>query len=282
VSSNSTAPVRIAFSDDMRRYGAEALSAFAQTMLAKKNRGKERFDWSNPSVVARDTYAMSLLAVSEGKADFALLPFVSSQTGYDLVALDDANNLFELAATRIVSVKETYCLAARADDLAIFKHETGISSLPITEILTTGAGEAACRSALAGFEAQGAAIRLTESAQSAGTALAMHRPNKEQPGVRAGVFPEWAVRDNSRYAVLRSNIDENPEQRWMLVMQRANDETVRLDKYKTTDARTRYFYRRMQRIRKGEKSANGIGVILRFKRDGVAATTADIESYLRS
>ncbi|MEM9015340.1 MAG: hypothetical protein AAGB02_09595, partial [Pseudomonadota bacterium] len=78
---------------------------------------------------------------------------------------------------------------------------------------------------------------------------------------------------------------------YFLGVQRATDETALFDKYKTTDARTRYFHRRMRRVLSDHQTIHsdgmtkdvvGLNVLLQFSRTDGAAGIGDIEARLRT
>jgi len=83
---------------------------------------------------------------------------------------------------------------------------------------------------------------------------------------------------------------ETSKTRFMVVRQ-SPDETLYEDAYRTTDAKTRYW---MKRLRDVNRDANaqydvssgedgpGVRVMLRFQRSGSAASIGDVENYLRN
>lgn len=288
--SAKTAP-RVAYSTNGGYGEAEVFEALVQSTITDNGVDAVSYNWEGVTKVVCDTSAMALLMLSEGKADFAVLPYIGREGRYVHSVLHDVNSLFDVVATRIVRLRETYCLAGLADDIATVRSDDNfLYSFSNMEILCEKETEHACRSALKGFAAQGAKVSIVGASQISTQALARaHFSDTAKNGqpsllyqVRTAIMPTHLAQSSSRHVILKDNIQERPREKWVLVFQRAKDETVRLDKYKTTDARTRYFYRRLKKAALERQTALGAGVILRFKRDAHAAAIGDIESYLRN
>ncbi len=278
-------PPRISYCGDQRSGGALAFDALKILMAADSSSRGTAFDWAEAAPAPCDTDAMAMLALSEKKSDFALLPFIQDNGAYDELALHDLNSLFDIVATGIINITEDYCLVARKDDVAAVRYQRAGATPPIRAVFTTQRGEKACRSALEGLAANGASVSLVTSSHAAGAAtVAIDRsrsPNNAIGDLHAAIMPKHLVAQNSRYEILRDNLTERRCRRFLLVLQRAADKSVYFDKYRTTDARTRYFYRRMKRLRAESHHPQGLGVILRFKRSAAAAATSDVEAFLR-
>ena len=269
---------RIAYARALQQYGAEAVDALRQSMVDNEREASLQFDWSAPDLAIRETDAMAMLAVNEGKADVAIIPYIDD-SGYNFAALNDMNSAFDLVATRILCTDTNYCLAAMADDIPTADPQSPPPA--ITELIVSREAGASIENKLAGLAAHGAAISTVDTAQSASRMLVQGNAGAT-PGIRAAIIPQSAASRNSRFTILKENINARPKRQWFLALQRARDETVYFDKYKTTRARARYFCRRLQQIGAANPEACGVGLILRFKRDGDAAATADIERFLRA
>ena len=264
----------------------EAADMLVRSLVAEAGTAADSYDWEHPHKLFYDTSAMALMALSERTVDFAILPFISSQGGYVHSVLHEINSLFDVVATRIINLRDTYCLAALAEEVASIEGAGPGLYFSRMEILGAQETERRCASALKGFAAQGAVISIVGEARIANALLArgtaLPEGDATSSRLRAVIMPTRLAEMNSRYVILEDNIQERADERWMLVFQRARDETVRLDKYKTTDARTRYFYRRLKAVMAEKRAPAGAGVILRFRRDGDAASIGDVESYLRN
>lgn len=73
-----------------------------------------------------------------------------------------------------------------------------------------------------------------------------------------------------------------------MVVRRSVDETLIEDAYRTTDAKTRYWIRRLRDVNQdsrenfGGGTAKGVRVMFRFQRSGAAASIGDVENFLRN
>lgn len=267
--------VRIAYARGQQGAGVAGFREFEKVRDADTNADDAAM---RPAVY--ETNAMALLAVSEKRADYALIPFFDGASGYDFQALHDMGSLFEVAATKIVKINQKYCLAACADDVAVAENAGNVSVPHIREIFATPMNESHCRNVLAGYLATGA--HLSTASSDHAVSVALSQGGSSGPGLLAAVVPEAIAADGSNFVILKHDIGAAPARRWMLAVQRAKDPTVALDKYKTTDARTRYFNRRIKAALHAAPDAIGAGVILRLKRDGAAASAGDVEAYLRN
>ena len=85
--------------------------------------------------------------------------------------------------------------------------------------------------------------------------------------------------------------DADPVKTRFMVVRQAPDESLYEDAYRTTDAKTRYWMKRLRDVNhsankqfKGGKGGGnpGVRVMLRFQRSGSAASIGDVENYLRN
>ncbi len=94
------------------------------------------------------------------------------------------------------------------------------------------------------------------------------------------------------YTIIDTDVeDAEPTKTRFLVVRSSPDETLFEDEYRTTDAKTKYWMRRLHWVRKeaclrednsSERNTKaGVRVLLRFLRSGSAAGVGDVESYLR-
>ncbi|MEO1252910.1 MAG: hypothetical protein AAFW81_11275 [Pseudomonadota bacterium] len=273
-------PVRVAFSRNDQRLARRVFAALADKLAAR-----DEFAECEAALtpVPRGADAMAIMAVTDGSADMAIAPFFSSSGGYDFSTLHDLNGAFDIVATKMFRVSESYCLAARADDVIAAGGRNDGEPL-IGDIFATAESEKICNSAIAGMLARGGALRIAPSHGEAARQLgvAAQRSATSAIGIAAALLPESLVDGNSRFTILKRNFGGRRIDRWFLAIENARDPTVDFDRYKTTDARTRYFYRRIWRRLAATGDAVGVNVILRLKRDEDAAASADIENYLRN
>lgn len=100
-----------------------------------------------------------------------------------------------------------------------------------------------------------------------------------------GVVLPFQVADMSHeYLIIDPDLeDSDPAKTRFMVVQRSPDHTLVDDDYRTTDARTRYWMTRMRALLRGaeETGHTGVRLMLRFRRDGSAASIGDVENYLR-
>lgn len=102
-----------------------------------------------------------------------------------------------------------------------------------------------------------------------------------------GVILPFEVADrSSEYIIIDPNMeDSEPGKTRFMVVQSNVDHTLYDDAYRTTDAKTRYWERRTRAVADAMSDADGEGgvrVLMRFRRDGSAASIGDVENFLRN
>lgn len=110
-----------------------------------------------------------------------------------------------------------------------------------------------------------------------------------------GVLLPSAVADRSpEYIILDDDVDDSAEEKSrFFVVHKNPDHSLFEDALRTTDAKTRYWERRLKGIARRArndghvmgsegKEIKGVRVMLRFLRENTAASTGDVENYLRN
>ena len=99
-----------------------------------------------------------------------------------------------------------------------------------------------------------------------------------------GVVLPFEVADrSSEYIIVDPNMeDSEPSKTRFMVVENNPDHTLFEDAYRTTDAKTRYWFKRLRAVASDDKCDEGVRVMLRFRRDGAAASIGDVENYLRN
>ena len=101
------------------------------------------------------------------------------------------------------------------------------------------------------------------------------------------VLPFQVAMMSNDYIIIDDNIEDDAplDSRFMVVSQ-VPDHTLYDDAYRTTDAKTRYWNRRLlhlhDRARDDGDKEGGVRVMFRFRRDGSAASIGDVENFLRN
>ena len=101
-----------------------------------------------------------------------------------------------------------------------------------------------------------------------------------------GVVLPFEVADrSSEYIIIDPYLeDAEPGKTRFMVVETVPDHTLYEDAYRTTDAKTRYWNKRLKSVdQDGETSgAQGVRVMLQFRRDGASASIGDVENFLRN
>ncbi len=102
-----------------------------------------------------------------------------------------------------------------------------------------------------------------------------------------GVILPFEVADrSSEYIIIDPDMeDSEPGKTRFMVVQSNVDHTLFDDAYRTTDAKTRYWVRRARAVAhsmSGLEEEGGVRVLMRFRRDGSAASIGDVENFLRN
>lgn len=94
------------------------LSSWATTEREFKEASKNnRFDYDEPVPQPLRTKEQALLAVQQGTADFALIPFYNPYAGYDFESLRALGSLFTLRGVLQVEATDKLCLAVHESQL---------------------------------------------------------------------------------------------------------------------------------------------------------------------
>ncbi|MEM9706869.1 MAG: hypothetical protein AAF850_12430 [Pseudomonadota bacterium] len=101
-----------------------------------------------------------------------------------------------------------------------------------------------------------------------------------------GVVLPFEVADrSSEYIIIDPFLeDAEPGKTRFVVVQNNPDHTLYDDAYRTTDARTRYWFRRLKGVAElaDGSGCSGVRVLFQFRRDGTAASIGDVENFLRN
>ncbi len=99
-----------------------------------------------------------------------------------------------------------------------------------------------------------------------------------------GVVLPFDVADRSEdFTIIDPFFDDAQEQKTrFMVVRQIPDETLYEDALRTTDAKTRYWMKRLRRVNDASDEDRGVRVMLRFQRAGAAASIGDVENYLRN
>ncbi|MEM9014861.1 MAG: hypothetical protein AAGB02_07110, partial [Pseudomonadota bacterium] len=196
------------------------------------------------------TTAQTLSSVKRSASDVAVIPFYHPKTGYAVEALWELAAAFDLVATQLVPYRPEYDLVMLAD-----APNAGDFSDARPDIITTEASRAACDRFSSRASAAGASFALAYSDELALQQLRRESSRMFSYSADTGktlvamIAPATITRDNQALTIIQRNIgDVTGSGAYFLGVQRATDETALFDKYKTTDARTRYFHRRMRRV----------------------------------
>lgn len=108
----------------------------------------------------------------------------------------------------------------------------------------------------------------------------------------AVVLPFQVAMMSADFTIIDTEMeDADPVKTRFMVVRQAPDESLYEDAYRTTDAKTRYWMKRLRDVNhsankqfKGGKGGGnpGVRVMLRFQRSGSAASIGDVENYLRN
>ena len=100
------------------------------------------------------------------------------------------------------------------------------------------------------------------------------------------VLPFQVAMMSNEYIIVDPDIeDDAPLKSRFMVISQGYDHTLYDDAYRTTDAKTRYWFRRLCGVLDGDEGRNpptGVRVLFRFRRDGTAASIGDVEDFLRN
>ncbi len=295
------------------------------------------------------TKEQSLMAVKQGTADFALIPFYHPYSGYDFESLRALGSQFGLLGVEQVAATDQLCLAVHESqlyDLIQSSHPgTGFSALqrrmrkswglldsesgntpggdydiempraglPIDmadqklirdRIDMVFAGPDAsrrCKSKLDGLRAVGVEVRETAQMIEPHRELARLARSTANPSRQTNtmfdpvsgetrfystlgadtqdsklfgmVLPYEVAMRSSDYVIIDHNYDDaTPAKTRFLVVEQNLDQTLVEDAYRTTDAKTRYWVRRLQAI-SSPRGSFGAGFVKMF---GYAASTVAI------
>ncbi|MEM1192410.1 MAG: hypothetical protein AAGH42_03345 [Pseudomonadota bacterium] len=107
------------------------------------------------------------------------------------------------------------------------------------------------------------------------------------------VLPFTVAMMSSDYVIVDPDFDDNPVLDTRFLVVHRNPDVSRFeDAYRTTDAKARYWRKRVydvlakaeaaDRLKPKDEETRGLRMIIRFNRTDQAATTADVENYLRN
>ena len=100
------------------------------------------------------------------------------------------------------------------------------------------------------------------------------------------ILPFQVAMMSNDYIIVDPDIeDDAPIKSRFLVLSQIPDHTLYDDAYRTTDAKTAYWNKRLTAILDGDKGTKepaGVRVLFRFRRDGSAASIGDVENFLRN
>lgn len=99
-----------------------------------------------------------------------------------------------------------------------------------------------------------------------------------------GVVLPFEVADrSSEYIIIDPDMeDSEPSKTRFMVVENNPDHTLYDDAYRTTDAKTRYWSKRLRAVATNSSGDTGVRVMMRFRRDGSAASIGDVENFLRN
>ena len=101
-----------------------------------------------------------------------------------------------------------------------------------------------------------------------------------------GVVLPFEVADrSSEYIIIDPSMeDAEPTKTRFMVVEKNLDHTLFEDAYRTTDAKTRYWFRRLKAVAESAEGTGcqGVRVMMKFRRDGAAASIGDVENFLRN
>ncbi|MEL7488649.1 MAG: hypothetical protein AAGJ87_15700, partial [Pseudomonadota bacterium] len=101
-----------------------------------------------------------------------------------------------------------------------------------------------------------------------------------------GVVLPFEVADrSSEYIIIDPSMeDSEPSKTRFMVVEKNLDHTLFEDAYRTTDAKTRYWFRRLKAVAETAEGTGcqGVRVMMKFRRDGAAASIGDVENFLRN
>ncbi len=99
----------------------------------------------------------------------------------------------------------------------------------------------------------------------------------------AAVLPFEVADRSSEFIIIDPEMDDaEPSKTRFMVVESNPDHTLFEDRYRTTDAKTRYWYKRLRAVATHCEKDEGVRVLMRFRRDGSAASIGDVENYLRN
>ncbi len=99
----------------------------------------------------------------------------------------------------------------------------------------------------------------------------------------AMVLPFEVADRSSEFIIVDPDMeDAEPSKTRFMVVENNPDHTLYDDAYRTTDAKTRYWFRRLNAVATHCSKDEGVRVLLRFRRDGAAASIGDVENFLRN
>lgn len=97
------------------------------------------------------------------------------------------------------------------------------------------------------------------------------------------VMPFDVADRSSEYIIVDPNVeDADPTKTRFMVVENNPDHTLYDDAYRTTDAKTRYWFKRLRAVATHCNKDEGVRVMMRFRRDGAAASIGDVENFLRN
>lgn len=287
------------------------------------------FDYRSGITQPLRTKEQALMAVKQGTADFAVVPFYSPYSGYDFETLRALGSMFTMLGVEQVAATDNLCLAVHESQLydliqsahpgtgfsalqrrfrkswgtidsgtgnapgAAYDAEMPRAGLPIDmadqklirdRIDTVFAGPDAarrCKSKLDGLRAVGIEVReiaqmiephreLARLARSttnstrqtntmfdpiSGETRFFSTLGAETQGGKlfAMVLPYEVAMRSSDYIIVDHNFDDGPADKTRFMVVETNmDHTLVEDRYRTTDARTRYWIRRLAALSGGD------------------------------
>lgn len=289
--------ITIAHTRHAHRNDQRAAEAFVSKLAASTEDPTQDDDAPRISVAPARTSAEALLMLKGERANTAIIPFFDPHSGYKTQELREMAELRDVVATELIRYRpRLVCISAIDANLARPASDQPDQTV-VGALFATRAAFAQCPTIRDRMAAQGATLIETPSDDESLAALRdEQRVMEKLPAIEthrnplsAAIVPDDIVLDRTRFSILHDNAAEGAAGAYyFLAVRRARDDTAYFDKYRTTDARTRYFCRRMKSVLQNagasmmgqNEDVIGVNVLLQLGRTG--AGIGELESYLQN